>query len=326
LVVIAIIGVLVALLLPAVQAAREAARRMSCANNLKNIGLAVINFEGTQGHIPFSHSYKGEEWEGPAITKWVGPPGGKLGVENGGPGYNGKGWIVDILPQLEQQAMHDQIIAEYVGNFGVNGPFGSGMGKPSLRAIMARQLPVITCPSDDSAVPKTRQVLNENIGHGVTVAVTNYKGVLGDNVIWPQATSHTDGNPLDCHNNVAGCYGLFWRTSYWDPIRLRTISDGLSNTFMVGEAVSSQDLHGAAYYSDGDWASCNAPLNFFNIDDPAILFAQWYEQRGFRSLHPGGAQFVMADGSVHFVVEGIDHLIYRGLATRNGEEVASLEN
>ncbi len=329
LVVIAIIGVLVALLLPAIQAAREAARRMSCSNNLKNIGLGIVNFESAQGNLPYSYSYKPEEFEGPN-GGWAGPPGGSLAVSNGGPGFNGKGWMVDILPQLEQQAMYDQItqtLADFPGNFGVNGPFGSGMGRPSLREIMQSQLPVITCPSDASAVPKQGQVLNENVGHGRTVAVTSYKGVLGDHVIWPQSTSHLDGNPLDCHNNVAGCNGLFWRTAYYKPIKLRQITDGLSNTFMVGEAVSSQDLHDAAYYSDGDWASCNSPLNFFNIEeDPTILFDQWYEQRGFRSLHPGGAQFVMADASVHFMVEGIDHSIYRGLATRNGEEIVSLEN
>ncbi|NOY41109.1 MAG: DUF1559 domain-containing protein [Planctomycetes bacterium] len=330
LVVIAIIGVLVALLLPAIQAAREAARRMSCSNNLKNIGLGIINFESAQGNLPYSHSYKPEDVD--ENGDWIWGPGvpGALDPSRGKTGYNGKGWLVDILPQLEQQAMYDQItqtLADFPGDFGVNGPFGSGMGRPSLREIMGQQLPVITCPSDASAVPKQGQVLNEQIGHGATVAVTSYKGVLGDHVIWPQSTSHLDGNPFDCHNNVIGCNGLFWRTAYFKPIKLRQITDGMSNTFMVGEAVSSQDLHDAAYFSDGDWASCNSPLNFFNIeDDPTILFLQWYEQRGFRSLHPGGAQFVMADASVHFMVEGIDHSIYRGLATRNGEEVVSLEN
>jgi len=326
LVVIAIIGVLVALLLPAVQAAREAARRMTCANNLKNVGLAVINYEGTQGNMPYSHNQWAQEWAGPAQADWIGPDDGSLAVKNGGPGFTGKGWLVDVLPQLEQQSMHNQIIAEYEGNFGLNGPFGKGMGKPSLEETMGRQLSVLTCPSDPSAVPNQQMVLGSGNSHGRMVAATSYKGVLGDHVIWPEATSHTDGNPIDCHHNLAGCNGLFWRTAYWNPIELRTITDGLSNTFMVGEAVASQDPHSAAYYSDGDWASCNSPLNFFNIDDPAVLLAQWYEQRGFRSLHPGGAQFVLADGSVHFVVEGIEHSIYRALATRNGEEVASLEN
>ncbi len=331
LVVIAIIGILVALLLPAVQAAREAARRISCSNNLKNIGLAVINFEGSQGHIPYSQNQWAQEYDGPDQSNWVGPPGGTLAVKNGGPGYTGKGWIVDILPQLEQQGMWDRFKAELAtqlgrGSFAMRGLRGRGLGVPGLRGILATQLTVLTCPSDESAVPTTQVVLGSGIKHGVTAAVTCYKGVLGDHVIWPQSTSHTDGNPLDCHNNVAGCNGMFWRTAYWDPVKLKSITDGVSNTFMVGEAVVSQDVHGAAYYADGDWASCNSPLNFFNVEDPDILFAQWYEQRGFRSRHPGGAQFVLADGSVHFVIEGIDHSVYRALATRNGEEVASLQN
>jgi len=325
LVVIAIIGVLVALLLPAIQAAREAARRTTCTNNLKNLGLAVINYEGAVGNIPYSHNQWPQEHDGPDEANWVGPVDGKLAGKNGGPGYTGKGWIVDILPQLEQQGMHDKIQTELEtpagsANFDIR---GRGIAVKTLRDTVGIQLPVITCPSDPSAVPNDLQFGWES---KATVAVTSYKGVLGDHVIWPEFTSHTDGNPLDCHNNVAGCNGMFWRTAYFKPVTLRTITDGMSNTFMIGETVASQDLHGAAYYADGDWASCNVPLNFFNFEDPTFVYDQWYEQRGFRSRHPGGAHFVLADGSVRFVNEGIDHAIYRAQATRNGEELISSSN
>jgi hypothetical protein len=88
----------------------------------------------------------------------------------------------------------------------------------------------------------------------------------------------------------------------------------------------SQDFHSAAYFSDGDWASCGIPLNFFIVPQPDVSSrAQWWQHgRGFKSLHPGGAQFAVADGSVHFVNESIDHNIYRAIATRNGGESASL--
>jgi prepilin-type processing-associated H-X9-DG protein len=90
--------------------------------------------------------------------------------------------------------------------------------------------------------------------------------------------------------------------------------------------VVSQDYHAAALFADGDWASCNAPLNFFVVGrtDEELQNDYWYDTRGFRSLHPGGAQFVMGDGSVQIIQEGVEHSVYRALATRNGEETVSL--
>jgi len=151
---------------------------------------------------------------------------------------------------------------------------------------------------------------------------------LGDNVVWPQATSHKNGTPVDCHNNLntlttpKGCTGLFWRTAYWYELKLKHITDGQSKTFMVGEGVVSQDLHSAALFADGDWASCNVPLNFFLRDENQVE-TLWYEMRGFRSLHSGGAQFALADGSVQFFQDSVDHNIYRAMATRNLGETYS---
>jgi prepilin-type processing-associated H-X9-DG protein len=87
-----------------------------------------------------------------------------------------------------------------------------------------------------------------------------------------------------------------------------------------------QDFHSAALFADGDWASCNVPLNFFlvGVSEQEII-DQWYQMRGFRSVHPGGAQLAMADGSTQFIQEGIDHKIYRALSTRNGDETVSLQ-
>ena len=128
------------------------------------------------------------------------------------------------------------------------------------------------------------------------VATASYKGVLGDNVVWPEFTSHKDGTPppdgtsggIDCHNSMIGCNGLFWRNAYFKPLKLKDIIDGQSKTLMVGECVVGQDFHSAAFFADGDWASANVPLNFFLVGfDEQGLIDKWYEVRGFRSLHPG---------------------------------------
>jgi prepilin-type processing-associated H-X9-DG protein len=124
---------------------------------------------------------------------------------------------------------------------------------------------------------------------------------------------------------LEGCNGLFFRNAYWFKLKLKDITDGQSKTFMVGEGVVSQDLHSAALFADGDWATCAIPLNFF-LTDQAKVATDWWDQRSFRSLHPGGAQFALADGSVQFVNESVDHKTYRAMATRNGQEALSLSN
>ncbi len=339
LVVIAIIGVLVALLLPAVQAAREAARRISCSNNLKQIGLSILNYESSLGHLPASHNMWPQEVTTDGGT-WLGPDNGTLHPNNGGPGYSGKGWLVDVMPFMEQSAAFDRIQTAIESSngrqFRVAAKGGWGIGHNDIRDIIEAQQPWFTCPSDESAVANDQQ-FNDWRAAKITVAATNYKGVLGDDEVWPQAGEWTAaqgfGSPgaqplADCHNSLnfgEGCNGLFWPTAYYFKLGLKDITDGQSNTFAVGESVVAQDHHSAAYYANGDWASCNAPLNFFNIEDPEVIFNDWFKQRGFRSRHPGGAQFVFVDGSVHFVNEGIEHQVYRAFGSRNGGEVASLD-
>ena len=334
LVVIAIIGILVALLLPAVQAAREAARRMSCANNIKNIGLACLNFHDTKKHFPTNTNQWDESWE------WQKQNGSWKQVDfdatPGTMGLNGKGWIVDILPAMEEQAGFDLIKANYNGNFVCRPGSGGGMGSPAIRNVVGNQSSWLSCPSDPSVRPSLEQYYWGTQGQVLT-ATTSYKGVVGDHVVckltsspgdpnctetpWPNLGSHPD-----CQNNVS-CNGLFFRNSWARPISLRKVTDGASNTFMVGEGVVSQDFHSAAFFADGSWASCGIPLNFLLLGAPdnEIKFDRWNEVRGFKSLHPGGAQFVMADGSVHFVSESMDHNVYRGLSTRNGGETVSVE-
>jgi prepilin-type N-terminal cleavage/methylation domain-containing protein/prepilin-type processing-associated H-X9-DG protein len=341
LVVIAIIGILVALLLPAIQAAREAARRMSCSNYLHNIGIACLTYEDANKHLPISISYKPEDRKRvncQSQPAWIGLPNGTMAVSNGGPGYNAKGWMVDILPAMEETAFHDAIVDALEvdkGNFSITGPaLGKGMGSGKIRKMLEQQYPWLSCPSDPSAIPQTRQ-WGWDISNAIIVGTSSYKGVIGDSAL--SATGCESGNTIngpfpnfgsapDCHN-TADCNGLLWRGTYANPVEVKTITDGTSKTLMVGESVVSQCYHSAAFFSDGDWASCGIPLNYFIIPEEESLIKPppyWMAARGFKSMHPGGAQFVMADGSVHFIQESIDHNLYRALGTRNGDEAAEL--
>jgi len=288
LVVIAIIGVLVALMLPAVQMAREAARRTHCKNNLKQFGLALHSYHDTFHVLPIN------------IGPWLHGP-------RPSPERNGKGWIVSILPQLEQQPLYDEFTPFFAGDFFT----GYGMKSLGCRDLLKRQLDVLQCPSDRSVRENSKVQVNLE---GIEVALTSYKGVMGDSQL---AGSIHPGSVPDCHMH-GGCNGLFFRVSYQEPQRLAMVRDGTSNTFFVGEDVPEQNYRSAAYYANGDWASCHAPLNYF--PEPATPY-DWFNVVSFRSRHPGGAHFSMADGSVRFVAETIDHGTYRALSTKAGGEV-----
>jgi prepilin-type N-terminal cleavage/methylation domain-containing protein/prepilin-type processing-associated H-X9-DG protein len=292
LVVIAIIGLLVALLLPAVQAARESSRRSQCANNLKQLGIAVLGYHDIWKVLPVD----------------VGPF--KQGP-NPAPQRNGKGWIVSILPQIEQEPLYLQFMPCFNGDFFS----GGGLMSPVCQQLMKIELPLLHCPSDPSAY---RLYTIDLEWQGKDVAVTSYKGVLGDSRVGGNLSVHPGRMP-DCHIN-GGCTGLFYRVTYEEPQRLAMVLDGTSNTFMLGEDVPEQNAASAAFYANGDWASCNGQLNyFFNPPQPA----NWWNVMTFRSRHPGGANFCLADGSVRFINDGIDYVLYTWLSTKAEGEAAS---
>jgi len=332
LVVIAIIGVLVALLLPAVQAAREAARRMNCSSNLKNIALALQNYETSKKHFPISiPSDGGRPCEGNELAnydtgqvEYLGERCGKLD-----PNRSGKGWITELLPFLEQQALYSQ----FESGGGFTGMYTAGQGmrrnNPTLRTALMTMLPVLSCPSDPSSkdVSRGQYRYNTPASNPIPVATTNYKGVIGDTaILFDNPRWNGDWGALpDCHDRT-GCTGMFWRNTYFTPVTLKSVTDGTSSTLALGEGVVELDPHSAAYYSDGDWASCSQQLNFVPEDtSEQWLLDNWFLVRGFRSRHPGGVEFALVDGSVHFLNEGIDHRTYRALATRNREDIARLD-
>ena len=337
LVVIAIIGILVALLLPAIQAAREAARRSGCSNNLKNLGLAALNHHDVMKHFPVSD---GAAYAGEAPVP-----------------QSGVGWILNTLPQLEETALYDQFkqggafeysyLAQALGKSMPGVGILSTKNGISCQALMQTQIGVLKCPSDNS-VTKVRDDQSE--WAKVLVFVTNYKGVLDDTFLgqgfpgngqgWgnngpgiqyisgpykePAPSYYTNG-PNDCHNNLR-CRGIFFRQSFQKPVKIASVTDGTSHTFMIGENLPDYDNHSTAYYGNGDWCSCNIPLNNLLSVDPGTLNLNfWAEQQGFRSRHPGGAQFCMVDGSVRYVAESIDNQTYRVACSRNGDEALPLD-
>lgn len=334
LVVIAIIGVLVSLLLPAVQAAREAARRISCSNNLKNLGLGILIHHDTVKHFPLNH---GAAWSTES-------PNGVT--------QSGVGWLVEILPQLENQPLYDRfkLGGAYEGQFRQNLPSGhgrSGIGLASEKngvsvpELMQTVLPILGCPSDG-----TERVREKQFQWSLTpVAVTSYKGVLGDTFLgevfggvysndassYPSGTYSDDSKSgfqqgsNDCHADTR-CRGIFFRQSFQRPVKLRDITDGTSNTFMVGEDLPDYNAHSTAFYANGSWASCNIPPNnLISFDPSQIQLDAWWDQQGFKSHHPGGLQFCLADGSVRFMVESASNDFYRTSCTRNGEELVTEE-
>jgi prepilin-type N-terminal cleavage/methylation domain-containing protein/prepilin-type processing-associated H-X9-DG protein len=301
LVVIAIIAVLIGLLLPAVQAAREAARRTQCTNNLKQLGLAIHGHHDNTGIIPDSVSYAQQGPAGPRRK----PP------------YHGRGWIVASLPYMEQAALHEIFSNFLTTDFSATATAGGGIGSMGCRKEVATPLTVLQCPSDPS---NKNLSTTQNQWPGVPVATTNYKGVIGDTRMGGTASVHTGGTMPDCHNTI-GCNGLFYRNRYQEPLGLRDILDGTSNTFMVGEDVPEQNQHSAWVYANGDYASCHGPLNFFRYPPTP---GTWPDVMTFRSRHPQGANFCFADGSVRFIRQTISHPLYRSLSTRKGGEAITL--
>ena len=152
---------------------------------------------------------------------------------------------------------------------------------------------------------------------GAEAFISNYKGNMGDNKM-SAASAHEGSTPTECWSGI-GCNGFFWRNAEQQPSTFAHIRDGTTNTFLIGEDMPEQDnVHSAAYYSNGDYCNVSGPLNFYP-NTPS----DWPNVMTFRSEHPGGAHFCMADGSVHWVSNDIDQTTYRALGTKNLDEAVS---
>jgi prepilin-type processing-associated H-X9-DG protein len=259
---------------------------MACENHLKQIGLAIHDYHGIHGSLPVS----------------IGPWGDGRPTRQ----RNGKGWIVGILPHLEQQPLYEQLRPGFNGDFFS----GRGMRDPNIFFVMQTPVALLHCPSDPSGI-EISTLQQEFIGR--PVSLTNYKGVLGDHQLGGAASKHRGTLP-DLHQ-LTGCNGLFFRLSYQEPQRFAMVTDGLSQTYMVGEDVPGHNHRSTAFYANGDHAACHAPPNYFPKPPTPDT---WENVVSFRSRHRGGLQFLMADGSVKFVSDSIEHDLYRRLSTKAG--------
>jgi prepilin-type N-terminal cleavage/methylation domain-containing protein/prepilin-type processing-associated H-X9-DG protein len=317
LVVIAIIAVLIALLLPAVQQAREAARRSQCQNNLKQMGLALHNYESTYGRLPMaiiSDQCNGLAW------------GGSTAYDDDG--FN---WTASILPYIDQAPVYMKLTtSSWWGVFGATEKYSVSVGSPATGAVIPgceTPLAVFKCPSSimPTFVPATFLVPGNTVSGTTSTAwaigwpITDYKACGGSEY----------GDDGIMHKNCEFPGGH----------KFADVVDGLSNVVLLAESSQvTTDTNPALGGSKvQDWptlyATCgddemtringrlSAPIN--NGVSLNRMAASINDDAAF-SAHIGGAQFVFADGSVHFISENISILTYRDLhSIKDGNPIGS---
>ena len=304
LVVIAIIAILIAMLVPAVQKVRESANRTTCNNHLKQLALACHTYHDVNKTLPRNGS----------IFNLTTSHGAGTGCC--GPDYPHWSWLARILPYIERADTYNQA--------GV--PTGKMNASALTLAAIATPIGILQCPSDEPTRPRT-DVADLS---GIMVGLTHYKGVSGSNWgrdFWPSesdfSTPYRNKGANGSYNGLENGDGIFYRADVRNGKRsLKSIADGTSNTFMIGEDVPSLILWNGWSYANGANATCGIPPNT-GVVIPSLGPADagnWPERYSFRSKHPGGLQFAMADGSVHFIRQDIPLTTYRALATIRGEE------
>jgi prepilin-type N-terminal cleavage/methylation domain-containing protein/prepilin-type processing-associated H-X9-DG protein len=324
LVVIAIIAILIGLLLPAVQKVREAAARSKCTNNLKQFGLGLQTYHDTYNKFPV----------------------GEFNDDN-----QNWGWGVAVLPYIEQQAVYTLLDADtsyfmtFIPGGGLNrnkvmaagvysadsyntqGAVNANAGGGAAKTVIS----VFICPSDSWPNQTTT-------GFGKSNYLANMGSDLngGNYANWTSPNGGTETGVLMQSND----------NNYTWANTIASITDGTSNTVLLGEAaanrLSSNNVFGTgATNTFPVWAGGNPALagqgrqyNYFRLMDAnyplnstnttAETNGAMYLDRAFNSSHTGGANFLLCDGSVRFVANGIDAATYRAAGTRNGGEALSL--
>lgn len=302
LVVMAIMGILIALLLPAVQSVREAARRMQCSNNLKQWGIALHGYHEVYKRFPDNHGWL------PAPNEVASPQKGTIHFK--------------LLPFTDEHVFFDKL--DRKGDV-----VKQTYNDPTLNKLL---LPLLRCPSD--SYPEY------NPGGFPVCNYAPSEGAQKRNT--PNCKIHP-GNYFGTGPQVDGAYyraelgkaastmsGLFARWGWAASIRL--IPDGSSKTIAMGEVRPgcSTHLDGFAWWDNWQWFFATAsPINYPTCpgEPPGETgtgcngWGNWSTDMGFKSEHPGGAQFVFADGSVHFLADEIDYANYQRLGCRRDGQI-----
>ncbi|HEY2839844.1 MAG TPA: DUF1559 domain-containing protein [Pirellulales bacterium] len=287
LVVIAIIGILIALLLPAVQSVREAARRTSCKNNLKQIGLTMSSYNDAFQQLP--------------------------------PGYfttasveNDNGPFAMILPFLE--------LGTVAAQFDMSRQYNSTEKNLEIASTI---IPVYLCPS----MYLPREVPEPNHACGEYGAAGSYAVSIGSQsgfAIYSTTLPPPNGAVIPPKFGVTS-------------IATIAVCDGASNTLLAGEMnygltnymwtecrptdVKWGATRWAVGYPGVTWGSTMAPLNSTQLQETPVNFIIYPQYEAFRSDHHGGVNFVMVDGSVRFIADGVSPNTLNALATRNGSDI-----
>ncbi|MFO0427955.1 MAG: DUF1559 domain-containing protein [Planctomyces sp.] len=317
LVVTALIGLLIAILLPGIHAARESARTVQCRNNLRQIGIALQNYHSDHGKFPPSR-----------LNVGVIATGGR--TTGGPPLYtNASGWTM-LLPYLDRKALYDRYHhSQAAGWSWFYGGYLSAhiQGNPSLNyGVVSQVLPVLLCPSD-SANPLNFAVANQLYGVSSTLpggARTNY-----DFNIWSGEAQRQGYAFRVLPIEQRAMFASSWSTG------LQLLTDGASNTAMVTETIRNvwngqPPAWGHAHHLGVGIDLSRYPINtwVFGPNNPVFLsmrrpgrLADWGTAG---SLHAGGCFAVFADGAVHFLSEGVDAGIRRNLHTiSDGNPISS---
>jgi len=338
LVVIAIIGILVSLLLPAVQAAREAARRTQCSNNLKQLGLGVHNFHDTYKKFPYGMLRNQSPW-------FIHPE-----ISRGAPHSNRRyGLMHQLLPYVEQSALWDRWDQT---NFNANrrapGSTVDWVGEHYFRQVVM----TLVCPSNPGSLHSEPKVAGDDADDGQYFR-THYFGAAGTrgyprgpggsrpSLLNPFAPVQPDP-PRPANTStftyIARSDGILAQNMQYG---IKDAVDGTSNTLLLGERSYQDVVFDSSPIVDDhirDWGwvwfgaqgdnflGTGVPINFVlptNFDTLSggtqqLLFEDRINAYG--STHPGGAQVTLTDGSVRFVSETISPIVFRALGTRAGGE------
>lgn len=310
LVVIAIIAILIALLLPAVQQAREAARRSTCKNNLKQIGLALHNYHDVFRTFPHNQNGHGN---------------------NTTAGGVGASWFVRILPYIDQAPFYNNLI------FNDNSDWSMQYRASNNAATVDRVIvPILNCPS--SPLPNSKAQSTASNGT-INYQIANYVGINGS--YYQGGSSTVLESPADVATGSYGSTvynGVITKAGHGSrSCKIRDITDGTSNTVMVGEqgnfwtsnTNAKKDVR-ASNFSGGVWNAGRPEINQWTLNVTSIRYTINYSgvsQTGMNtaymkhtplnSAHTGGIHMLFADGSVHFLSENINFPTLTALADKS---------